>query len=408
MKKDFLSIVITGHVDHGKSTLIGRLLLETGSLPKEKIEEIKKISRQLGKDTEMAYLTDQLEEERRQNMTIDTTQIFFKSRKRNYVIIDSPGHLELIKNMITGSSLAQAAILIVDTAEGVKEQTRRHAYIISMLGITNVIAVLNKMDLVNYSREKFKAISGEIEKFFKTLDIKPSFIIPISAKEGVNISKNHSRLAWYKGPTFLEALDSLKTPAKAARKFLRFPVQDIYGAGGKKIMVGKILSGTLSKGEEIKLLPSYSEARVSAIEIFGKTPSKAKAGENIGIVLDKDLAVKRGDVFIDKRNSAGLTGRFKGDIFWMSSAPLEINKPLNLRLATQEVKCVAEKIEERIDSSTFQTIEENAKQVRINESAVVIFKTDRPLVIEKFSEVEELGRFVLERDSNLVGAGIIT
>ncbi len=408
MNRETLSIVITGHVDHGKSTLIGRLLLETGSLPKEKLAEIKKVSNTLGKDTEIAYLIDQFKEERSKDMTIDTTQIFFKTRKRDYVIIDSPGHLELIKNMITGATLAQTAILIVDCAEGIMEQTRRHAYIIAMIGIQNVIVVINKMDLVNYSQKQFIKVKAGINNFFQGLSITPCFIIPISAKEGVNITKKHSKLNWYKGPSFLKALDTLKPTHKKTSSSLRMPVQDAYEINGERVLAGKILSGSLVAGKEVLVLPLSYKAKIVNIKIFGRKPRRASVGENIGVTLDKDLNIKRGCVIVDKEGTNRLEDRFRGNIFWMSEKPLEINKPFSIRCATQEVSCIVEKIEKKVNSSTFEIVSDNPDKVGLNESAEVSFKTDRPIVIEKFNTLEELGRFVIERDSALLGAGIIT
>ncbi|MCK4821573.1 GTP-binding protein [bacterium] len=243
MEKDILRIVIIGHVDHGKSTLIGRLLLDTNSLPKEKMVEIKKVSRDLGKEAELAFLTDQLKEERERSMTIDTTQIFFRTRKKNYCIIDTPGHVQFLKNMLTGASLAQAAVLIVDVKEGVMEQTRRHSYLIQMLGLDKAIVVFNKMDLINYQGRRFPKIKTELLELLESLNIEPIFLIPISAKEGLNISRKSSKMRWYKGPSLLSALDSLRLNTKTMQRPLRFPIQDIYEINGEKIIVGRVASG---------------------------------------------------------------------------------------------------------------------------------------------------------------------
>ncbi len=406
--KETKKIVIVGHIDHGKSTLIGRLLLDTGSLAKEKITEIKRISRELGKQTELAYLVDQLKEEREQNITIDTTQIFFKTPKRDYVIIDAPGHLEFIKNMISGASLAEAAVLIIDVREGLMEQTKRHAYIISMLGIDKMIVVFNKMDLVNYEKERFDRIKGQTLRFLEGLKKKPSFMIPVSSKEGANISKKSAKMSWYKGPSLLMALDLLElSTTKLAKKPLRFPVQDIYEINGEKIIIGRVTSGVLKRGQKVVFLPLMKEAKIKSIRTFGRVESKARPGENIGLTLSEPLSVKRGELFAQKENPPKSTNRFKGDIFWMSREPLQIDKTATLRCATQEVKCSAEKIEKRINSSTLEVIEENASELKLNESGVVVFKTEKPIAIEKFNVIEELGRFIIEHEYNLQGAGII-
>ena len=216
-QKEHMKIVIVGHVDHGKSTLIGRLLYDTSSLPDGFIEEIKKTCEMLGRELEFAYVLDSLEEEREQNITIDTTQTFFKTKKREYVIIDAPGHKEFVKNMITGASLAEAAILIVSAKEGVQEQTKRHAYILSMLGIKQVIVAVNKIDLIGYKEEIFNSVKGELLKFLDSVKIKPSYVIPISAKEGDNIAKKSEKIRWYSSLTVLEALDAFETEKKATK-----------------------------------------------------------------------------------------------------------------------------------------------------------------------------------------------
>ena len=230
MQKEKLKFVIVGHVDHGKSTLIGRLFFDTGSLPADKIAEIEKISKELGRDVEFAFMMDHLQEERDQGITIDTAQAFFHTDKRDYVIIDAPGHVEFTKNMITGASQAQAAILIVDAAEGVREQTRRHAYLLSMLGLTQVAVVINKMDLdsVRYSKQRFEQVVAELLEFCEPLGIKPMHIVPISAKQGENVAKKSTHMDWYIGPTVLELLDDFVVPSKPADKPMRFPIQDVY------------------------------------------------------------------------------------------------------------------------------------------------------------------------------------
>jgi small GTP-binding protein len=229
MRRTALNIVFTGHVDHGKSTLIGRLLINTNSLPESKVEEVRKVSEELGKEAELAYVTDYLKEEREQNITIDTTQIHFRTKSRDYVIIDAPGHVEFIKNMITGSSQAEAAVLIVDVSEGVLEQTRRHAYLLHLLGLDAVIAVINKMDIVGYSEERYVEVKDQLIDFLTGLPMNPLHVIPVSAREGDNISEETGMMPWYRGRCFLRALDSLKEEKVSYSSMpLRFPVQDIY------------------------------------------------------------------------------------------------------------------------------------------------------------------------------------
>ena len=409
MRKDVLKIVVIGHVDHGKSTLIGRLLLDTDSLPDEKITEIKRICKELGKETELAYLVDQLKEERERAITIDTTQIFFKTHRRNYVIIDAPGHVEFIKNMLTGASLAEAAILIIDVQEGVMEQTRRHAYLINFLGLNRVIVVFNKMDLIDYKKERFDKVKTELLKFLGNLKIKPFFLIPVSAKEGTNLSKKSQKMNWYKGPTLLKALDSLKLNTNIVKRPLRFPIQDIYEINGEKIIVGRIASGMVKQGQEVVFCPSFKGTRINSIRVFGKrNKTKAKAEESIGLTFNRPLFVKRGEVVAQKETPPKLTNRFKGNIFWMSDKPLYINKTITLRCAAQKVECGVEKIEKRIDPSRLETIQVNAKELKRNEIGIVVLKTKKMIVMERFNFIEELGRFILEQQNQVCAGGIIT
>ncbi len=406
-EQETAKIVITGHVDHGKSTLIGRLLLATDSLPKEKLAEIKKISQELGKDTELAFAIDQLEEERKRSITIDTAQIFFKTPKRDYCIIDAPGHVEFLKNMITGATLAQAAVLIVDVDEGIKEQTTRHAYILSMLGIDKLIVVFNKMDLAGNKEEVYEKVKKEALRVLADLGMKPVYTIPVSAKEGTNFTGPSPEMSWYKGPSVLEALDSLDLTRETAVRPLRLPVQDVYQVDGERIIVGRISSGKATSGQSVSLLPSGRVARISSLRVFGKELTEAGAGESIGLTLEPTLTVERGEVLTEKESRPQPTDRFRANIFWIAEEPLEINKKTTLRCATQETGVIAERIEKRINSSTLEVIEEDARRLEMNEAGVVVFKTDKPITAEKFSFVEELGRFVIEHQYNVQGAGII-
>ncbi|MEI6849893.1 MAG: GTP-binding protein, partial [archaeon] len=248
MDKKELKIVFVGSVDHGKSTLIGRLLYETKSLNEDKIKEIELASKELGRDIEWSFILDSLREEREQNITIDTTQIFFKSAKRNYVIIDAPGHVEFIKNMITGASQADLAILMIDANEGIMEQTRRHSYLLSLIGVKEVMVIVNKMDLVNYDQKKFSEIESEINEFFAKVGIRANKILPISARFGVNLKEVSKEMGWCR-ESFLDALDNYASKEKVASDFV-MPIQDVYKIYDTRIIVGKISSGSVVLGDE--------------------------------------------------------------------------------------------------------------------------------------------------------------
>lgn len=408
MIENKLRIVIVGHVDHGKSTLIGRLFYDTESLPADKMEELRSTCDRLGRKMEFAFLLDHLQEEREQGITIDTTQAFFKTDKREYIIIDAPGHKEFVKNMITGASQAEAAVLIVDVNEGVKEQTKRHAYILSMLGLNQVVIVMNKMDLVNYNEEKFNDVKRSLLNFLDELNIKPSSIIPISAMEGHNVAKKSNDMKWYKGMTMLEALDTFSNQDIPIEKPLVFPVQDVHRVGDKRILVGRVENGRIKKGEEVFFLPSRKETMISSVEMFLEERNESVAGESIGVTLDDPLFVERGEIICEKDQQPSVVDKFRANIFWMSRVPFEISEKLFIRCATQEMSCKIEKIEKRTDSSTLETIEKDATKLLPTEVGTVIIKTKSPIVVKNFNDIKELGRFVLLRDNDTVAGGIIT
>ncbi|MFQ5647618.1 MAG: sulfate adenylyltransferase subunit 1 [Candidatus Aenigmatarchaeota archaeon] len=404
--KESLKFVIVGHVDHGKSTLIGRLLFDTGSLPEGKIEEIQAICEQLGKPLEFGYVMDHIQEEREQGITIDTAQTFFKTQKREYVIIDAPGHREFIKNMITGASQAEAAVLIVDASEGVGEQTRRHAYILGMLGLEQVIVAMNKMDLVEHSQDRFKEVKQELLEFLASINITPSLVIPISAKDGDNVAKRSDKMAWYTGPTVVEALDTFKPRQSLRDKPLQFPVQDVYKFD-KRIIAGRIESGILKAGDEVVVLPSGEKTKVKTLEDYPNQTESAEAGKSIGITTADPLFLDRGNVIAHSPDSAVVTDTIKAHLFWMDKTPLKKGERITFKCATQEVMCEVEKLERVIDSSSLEVLSRNAGEIKNREVADIIIKTERPVVVENFNKVQELGRFVLQRADTCAG-GIIT
>lgn len=394
---EYPRFVITGEVDHGKSTLIGRMLLDTGSLPEGKAA------------AQLAHITDQFREEREQNKTIDTTQIFLKVKKRNYLIIDTPGHIEFIKNMLTGASCAEAAIIIIDVTSGITQQSLRHAYLIKMLGINRVIAAFNKMDLIGFKADEFYKLSRKFMEFSGRIGLFFSHIVPISAKEGVNISKKSSKMPWYDGPSLIGALDLLRLDRTKISGPLRLPVQDIYEYGNERVIVGRLESGNIRAGQHVLIFPQNKEAIVSHIKVFGR-PYKRKAlrGENIGIILEKGSSVVRGDVIADRKDPALPVSRFKGNLYWMNDDPLRVNEKFVLRCSTQAVQCAAETIEQIFDPATLKIIARNSRKLGLNQAASVTFQTQTPIVVEELSFVEGLGRFVIEGQGELRGLGVIS
>jgi len=408
MVRDHLQLVIVGHVDHGKSTLIGRLLYDTNSLTREKVEEIERTSKELGRPVELAFAMDHLQEERDQGLTIDTAQAFFRTGARSYVIIDAPGHKEFVKNMITGASQAQAALLVIDAEEGVREQTRRHACLLAMLGLTKLTVLINKMDKVSYAKDRFDELSSGILVFLDSLGLAPMHVIPICARDGDNVAGRSARMPWYGGVTVLDALDCFKVPPSACEKPMRFPVQDVYRLGDRRVLVGRVESGTIRTGQEIVFLPAGSESRVKSIEKFLAPGSReATAGESIGITIEDPLFIERGQVACEKASRPTVSDTLRAEVFWMSPARLTLGERLVIRQATQETPADVLEIARRMDSSSLEVIAGSSEELEDSEIAEVTIRTERPIVTECFYDVPELGRFVLVRGHDIVAGGIV-
>src|ERR1700736_3864426 len=288
-----LKIVFVGHVDHGKSTLIGRILHDTGSLPDGKIDMIKKACAAEGMAFEFAFLLDALLEEQQQNVTIDTTQIPFRTKRQRYAIIDAPGHKEFLKNMITGASNADAAVLVIAASEGVREQSRRHAYLLTLFGIKQIVVVVNKMDLAEFSKERFDEIKNEYRKFLVDLALEARAFIPASAKTGDNVAQRSKEMRWYHGPTVLEALDATEPTPSLVDLPLRFCVQDVYRFDERRIIAGRIETGTLRAGDQLVFSPANKISTVRSIERWNADADEsASAGDSIGITLSEQIFVE--------------------------------------------------------------------------------------------------------------------
>lgn len=403
-----LKVVFVGHVDHGKSTLIGRILHDTGSLPDGKIDEIKKACTAEGMEFEFAFLLDALLEEQKQNVTIDTTQIPFRTVRRRYAIIDAPGHKEFLKNMITGASSADAAILLIGADEGVREQSRRHAYLLSLLGIKQIVVVVNKMDLVDFSEARFREIESEYRKFLAGLGLEARAFIPASAKQGENVSRATMKMKWYCGASVLEALDLLQSQKPDVDLPLRFCVQDVYRFNGRRIVAGRIETGTLRVGDQLVFSPANKSSVVATIERWNAPPNgPALAGDSIGVTLSEQIFVERGYVASHENDTPIETNRFHADLFWIVREPLRLGHFYDLRLATQDVKCQVVSIEEVMDSSTLEAKSDGREQLERNEIGRLTIQTRGPLVIDNHDRIPNLGRFVIVDDGRICGGGTI-
>jgi bifunctional enzyme CysN/CysC len=403
-----LRVVIVGHVDHGKSTLVGRLLFETGSLPEGKFEQIQTVCRRRGMQFEWAFLMDALQAERDQNITIDVSQIWFKTRRRQYVIIDAPGHREFLKNMVSGAASADAALLLIDAHEGIQEQSRRHAYLLSLLGIRQVVVVVNKMDLVQYDQAVFSKIEAEYRQFLSQLNIQPLQFLPIAARDGVNLVNRDERIRWYVGPTLIQTLDDLEQPALPADLPLRFAVQDVYRFDHRRILAGRVESGRLRVGDTLFFAPSNKESVVATIEAWNAPQKKvAAAGESIGITLAEQIFVERGHIGIHIDQMPIETNRFRARVFWMGDHPLSLGTKYKIKLLTQEVECQLASIDRVIDASTLEASPVIRRAIEKNEVAEVTIQTRGPLVMDNHDRLESSGRFVLVDGNDVAGGGII-
>lgn len=405
-----LKIVIVGHVDHGKSTFVGRLFNDTGSLPEGKLEQLQRIAERRGVPFEWANLMDALQSERDQNITIDTAQIWFHTAKRQYVIIDAPGHKEFLKNMVTGAANAEAALLLIDANEGVQEQSRRHGYLLNLLGIRQIAVLVNKMDLQNYSQERYNELETEYRKFLHSIGVEPRQFVPIAAKHGDNIASKSPNMPWWNGPTVLDVLDGFNVAQPPSDQPLRFPIQDVYRFDERRILAGRIESGSVRVGDRLLFSPGNKTSIVKTIERWN-APSRdvASSGESIGITLTEQIFVERGSIGSLETEAPYELTRFKARLFWLGRAPFRKGKLYKLKLATQEVDCEIDAIERVIDSSTLETVSRRERELFIgrNEVAELTLKTRRPVAFDAHSEIVSTGRFVIVDGFEVSGGGII-
>ena len=404
-----LRLVIVGHVDHGKSTLVGRLLSDTGTLPEGRLDFIRDICKQQGKEFEFAFLLDALEEEQDQGITIDTSQIFFHTAQRKYVIIDAPGHKEFLKNMVTGAADAEAALLLIDANEGVQEQSRRHGYILKLLGLTQVAVVINKMDLKGYDEQVYNNIRSEYTAFLDSLGIEALEFIPVSAKLGVNIAASKAEMSWYKGPTVLSMLDQFEKKPPQDHLPFRFPVQDVYKFDERRIIAGRVESGKLKSGDRVIFSPSNKQAVVKSIEAWSvpEKPNMATSSESIGFTLDEQIFVERGDVCTLMDQLPIVSTTFDANVFWMGKRNLEKGRKFTIKLNTQEVDCEVVEFKKAIDASTLETLS-NQDYIARNDVAELTLKTRNPVAFDLFGSIANTGRFVLVDEYDVCGGGIIT
>ncbi len=410
--REQMNVVIVGHVDHGKSTLIGRLLADTGSLPDGKLEAVKENCRKTSKPFEYAFLLDALKDEQSQGITIDTARCFFKSETRDYIIIDAPGHIEFLKNMITGAARAEAAMLVIDAHEGIKENSKRHGYMMSFLGIKNITVCVNKMDMVDYDEKIFEDIKKEYSEFLDEINLIPLHFIPISARDGENMTETSSMMPWYKGVNVLDALDYFKKALPNYAKDLRFPIQDIYKftsqGDDRRIFAGRVESGSIRKGDDVVFLPSGKKSKVTSVEGFNiSETNEAFAGQSSGVCLDTQIYLRPGEIMCraDQR-LAHVSRKIKVNIFWMGKQPFVKNKNYKLKIATTQVPVVLSEIISVLDASELSSIA-NKSQIDRHDVAECVLETLKPITFDDVNHIAETGRFVVVDNYEIAGGGII-
>ncbi len=412
--RPLVRIVIVGHVDHGKSTLIGRLLSETGSLPDGKLDELKAVSTRRGMPCGWSFLLDALQTERDQGITIDTSQIRFRTPAREFVLIDAPGHAEFLRNMVTGASQADAALLLVDVAEGVREQTLRHVYLLHLLGIRQVVVVINKMDRVGYDDGRFREIDAEITAHLADLGLKPAAVIPISARHGDGVVERTPAIGWYRGPTVIEALDRFAPERPATALPLRLPVQAVYRFDDRRIVAGRIQSGFIAVGDEIAVAPSGRRAVVRSIETWpgndGAGPRHAGAGQSVGIMLDRELFIARGDMIAPAQRQAPSGRRLKARIFWLHDSPLATGASVSVRIGSAETRGTIAKIGNVLDPGDQSAANRDAggqNHLKQNHIGDVEITLADPIAADQYEASPRTGRIVLDVGGYIAGGGLV-
>ena len=417
--KPHLNLVIIGHVDHGKSTLVGRILLESGQFPAHMVEKYKEEAKAKGKESfALAWIFDNLKEERERGVTIDVAHKRFDTDKYYITIIDAPGHRDFVKNMITGTSQADAAILVVAAPEGIMAQTKEHMFLARTLGVKQLIVALNKMDDTKpaYDKARFEAVKGEVDKLAKSVGYKDEQIqyVPVSAFEGDNSAKDKGKLDWWTGPTVLQAIDNFAAPEKPTSLPLRWPIQDVYTIKGVgTVPVGKIETGVMKTGQSIIFKPSMkpggATGEVKTIEMHHEQMSQAEPGDNVGVNM-RGIAkneIRRGDVAGPSNDPPTVAKSFTAQIMVLNH-PSVITKGYTpvFHCYTAQVACRFDEIQKKLDPKTGQVKEENPDFIKTGDAAIVKIIPTRPMVIEPSKKIPQLGRFAIRDMGQTVAAGV--
>ncbi len=407
-----LDVVVAGHVDHGKSTVVGRLLADTGSLPQGKLDQVKDLCARGARPFEYSFLVDALKDEQRQGITIGAARLFFKTARRGYMITDAPGHVEFLKNMVSGAAHADAALLVIDAAEGVRENSKRHGYLLKMLGVRQLCVLINKMDSVGHGEAAFRALARDCESFLARLGVKADHFVPTSARDGGNIARRSEEMPWYEGPTVLEALEGFREKAPPSERAFRMPVQDIYkfteSGDVRRIVAGTVEAGSVAAGDELVFHPSGKTATVKTLEDYPPSDRGSRSeGEAAGLTLAEDIYVRRGEIAAKKGEPPpSVTSRARAGIFWMGVEPLLPGRDYALKLGTARVRARLESVVFVLDASTLEE-RRDRREVRRHEAAECVLSFDAPLAFDLPEHNAALGRFVLVDGCEISGGGLI-
>ena len=413
-EKPHLNLAVIGHIDHGKSTLVGRLLFETGAVPPHIIEKYREEAKAKGKESFVfAWVMDSLKEERDRGITIDVAHQRFDTAKYYFTIVDCPGHRDFVKNMRTGASQADAAILVCAAKEGVQSQTKEHVFLARTLGITQLIIAVNKIDEVNYDKARYEAVKAELTTLLKMVGYKPDEMnfIPTSAFKGDNLAKPSENTKWYTGPTLLASLDTLKLPEKPVTLPLRIPVQDAYTISGiGTVPVGRVETGRMKPGDKIIFMPARAVGEVKSIEMHHQEIKEALPGDNIGWnvrgVEKKDI--RRGDVCGPVDKPPTVAEEFTAQIVVLQHpSAITVGYTPVLHCHTAQVAGTITAILKKLDPKTGQTAAENPDFIKAGDAAIVVIKPAKPLCIEKVKEIPQLGRFAIRDMGMTIAAGMV-
>ncbi|HOB07725.1 MAG TPA: translation elongation factor EF-1 subunit alpha [Methanoculleus sp.] len=413
VEKPHLNLAVIGHIDHGKSTTVGRLLFETGTVPPHIIETYRKEAEAKGKGSfEFAWVMDSLKEERERGITIDIAHRRFDTEKYYFTVVDCPGHRDFVKNMITGASQADAALLVVAAPDGVMEQTKEHVFLARTLGINQLIVGINKMDAVKYDEKRFNEVKAELSQLLKIVGYKPDNVIfiPMSAFKGDNISKHSENTPWYKGPTLLEALNMLSEPEKPTNLPLRLPIQDVYSISGiGTVPVGRVETGVMKKGMKVSFMPANKEGEVKSIEMHHEEIPEALPGDNVGFNV-RGIGkgdIRRGDVCGPADAPPTVAEEFVAQVVVLHHpSALTVGYTPVFHCHTAQIACTFVELQKKLDPRTGQVKETNPTFLKTGDAAIVKIRPTRPMVIEKVKEIPQLGRFAVRDMGSTIAAGM--